>query len=273
MAHKCDFRDYFNYIAGGLLTVIGFILYYLFRNEGFAHSLSEFLMLAGILTLSVDPWLKWRFQREASENIFQHLLGFGLPKEVRESLRDFLSDNRYYRTDVVIDAHVAPISSSQVEVRLTIRGKVKAIAKTPYQQHISFEEAENGQILSASITSNLHHEKSYNKSDVTLSVVEEEPMVYGWSGETINLKKDEEIETWVELKITRPISGWHVINLGTLTINPVIRLTADSGLEVSADKPDRKNGPEFYYDRVFVKGDHIQIRWKPKPPLASGKSA
>jgi hypothetical protein len=68
--------------------------------------LSEALFIAGVLTTIVDPFLKRRILREASKDIFYHLLGFDLPIELRDTLSDFLVENRFYRKDMEIEVQV-----------------------------------------------------------------------------------------------------------------------------------------------------------------------
>src|ERR1039458_3682496 len=91
-----------------LFLMVGAYLVHRWPVLGFPHAFGEFLLLAGGLTITVDPYLKRKLQREAAEDIFHHLLGFDLPLEIRETLRDFLLHNRHYRENANIDVTVTP---------------------------------------------------------------------------------------------------------------------------------------------------------------------
>lgn len=254
-----------SWIWASLLLAVGAYVVYRWPALGFPHALGEFLLLAGALTVTVDPYLKRKFQKEAADDIFHHLLGFDLPLEIRETLRDFLLHNRHYRQNAIIDVTVTPLENgSEVEVVVTVRADVVAVAKTKYKQHISFEEAEHGTILEASVTSQSHPKKSYTKTGPPLSSVPDEPMVYGWSGKEIELKKDERLNAFVKFRMQKPIHDFWMLNFGILTVHPIVRLNGNPNLIVTASKADQVNGNEHIYKKVFVPGDHFQIRWKPK---------
>ena len=233
--------------------------------EGFWHSLADVLFLAGALTITVDPYLKRELQKEFAEDVFHHLLGFDLPLEIRETLRDFLLRNRHYRENAVIDVTVTPISgTTDVELVATVRADVLAVASTAYKQHISFEEAERGTILEASVTSQSDSKKSYTVATPTVEPVPDEPMVYGWSGKEIKLRRGERLNSFIKFRMQKPIRDFWMLNFGILTVHSTVHINAHSDLVVTASKADQVNGNEHIYRKVFVPGDHLQIRWKPK---------
>jgi hypothetical protein len=233
-------------------------------REGFIHSLGEFLMLAGLLTLSVDPFLKRRLQTETAEDIFHHLLGINLPLAIRNTLKDFLLHSKYYREDVEITATVNLLSDeSRVEVILTMTAVVIALKRLEYCQHVSFEESENGSILEASVTSLLNQSKSYTERDFQMKTNSVDSEVQEWSGHPIKLDRDEHLNTFVKYRIERPSRDFYPFFFGSAVIKPRLRLYGCKNLAVSASAADQINGNEYVYDRVFVEGDHFQIRWKP----------
>src|SRR5881396_3864670 len=70
--------------------------------DSFGLKLSEALLIAGVLTLTVDPFLKRRLFREASKDIFHHLLGFNLPEPIRERLKHIVNSSDLYRKDMTM---------------------------------------------------------------------------------------------------------------------------------------------------------------------------
>lgn len=251
-------------IWAAVLLGVGLLLYFL-QSVGGIHSFGEFLMLAGGLTVTVDPFLKRRLQQEAAEDIFHHLLGLDLPLEIRESLKDFLLRNDYYRKDVDIEINVRTLPGTpEVEVLVALSAIVVCIRKMKYCQHVSFEESENGTIIEASVTSISEPGKSYAVPDLELKPNAEEPMVWDWTGDPVRLKTGEQVTTFLRYKMRKPIRDFHALFFGSSVIHPRVRLYGSDDLEVTASKADQVNGNEHIYEKVFVEGDHFQIRWKPK---------
>jgi hypothetical protein len=59
-----------------LLIIVGGVLLWRWPNPVVWHGLGEALIIAGVLTFVVDPFLKRRLLKEAAQGIFEHLIGF-----------------------------------------------------------------------------------------------------------------------------------------------------------------------------------------------------
>ena len=262
--------------AIGIALVLGAITGILWRSIA-AHfgwaccpgdtwvDLFKAMLIAGVVTVAVDPFLKRRLLKEASADIFHHLLGFDLPVEIRESLRDFLLvKNRYYRRNVIIEAGAETASDGMVDVTWTMRSDVVAVAATDYQQHASFEDAEQGRVLEASVTSTAHPKLNYTETMPLLTPDKNEPMVSAWFGKKIKLKKGDKLHSYIKFVTRGPRTGFSVTNFASSTINPRVKVSCSSDLEIYASQSDQRSGDEYIYLKVFVPSDHIQIRWRPK---------
>ena len=260
---------------GGLLVVIGAtgLLWRLIAgyfgwvccpNDVFADLLKA-MFIAGIVTIAVDPFLKRRLLREASTDIFHHLLGFDLPVEIRETLRDFLLRNRSYRENVIIEVHAQTAPDGLVDVTWSMRWDVVAVEKDEYQQHVSFEDADQGRILEASVTSTANPKLNYTEITPSLAPEKSEPMVSAWSGKKIKLKKGDRLHAYVKFVTRGPLTGYSVTNFASSTINPRVKVSCTADLEIYASQSDQRSGDEYIYRKVFVPSDHIQIRWRLKP--------
>jgi hypothetical protein len=223
------------------------------------------MFIAGTVTIAVDPFLKRRILKEASTDIFHHLLGFDLPPEIRETLRDFLLGNRSYRKNVIIEAHATTASDGMVDVTWSMNADIVAVAATTYQQHVSLEEAEQGQIVEASVTSTSNPKLNYRERSPELKPVKNEPMVSAWDGKKIKLKRGDSLHSLVKYRTRGTLMGFSVINFGLATINPRVRVSSSDDLEIFASHSDQRNGNEYVYQKVFVAADHIQVQWRPKP--------
>ena len=248
---------------GGALFVVG-LAGIIWCPVGVCQRLSDALFILGFLTLAVDPLLRRRLLKEATTDIFHHLLGFDLPVEIREALKDFLLQNRYYRENVIIDVHAETASDGMVDITWTMRADVVAVAATEYRQHTSFEEAEQGRVLQASVTSTSRPQLNYEVTTPSLTPDKNEPMVSAWFGKKMKLKKGDELQTFLKFVTRGHRTGFSTNNFASSTINPRIRVTSSDDLEIYASQSDQRIGNEYIYRKVFVPSDHIQVRWKPK---------
>ena len=65
----------------------------------------------------------------------------------------------------------------------------------------------------------------------------------------------EELIQHFEYTIERASTDFYHIFFGNAVIHPIVRVTADAGFAIFAGKPDIKNGNEYVYKKVFLKGD------------------
>jgi len=256
-------RNWITPTIGGALCVTG-LIGIIWCPVGVGQRLSDALFITGFLTMAVDPFLRRHLLKEATTDIFHHLLGFDLPVEIRETLKDFLLANRLYRRNVIIEAHTQTRPDGDVDVTWTMNADVVAVAAMDYIQHVAFEEQEQGSILEASVTSAVHPELNYTQKSPALKPDKDQEMVSAWSGKKIKLKKGDEIHSFVKFITRGPSMGFSTINFGNATINPRVRVTASSDLEVFSSASDQRNDNEYIYRKVFIQGDHIQVRWRPK---------
>jgi hypothetical protein len=82
--------EWLGLLVGIVLIIVGVVGHFKLHEYLLLRSLSEALLIAGILTLTVDPFIKRRLLREASKDIFRHMLGFALPDEIKERLNSIV---------------------------------------------------------------------------------------------------------------------------------------------------------------------------------------
>ena len=257
-------------LTGAVLILVGGMGVWKFSSE-LGRRFSEALLVAGVLSLSVDLYLKRQLQEDAARDIFQHLLGINLPSELRTKLQEFVSENKIYRKHLSILADAKEIEGG-VELTITINATVVAAkGAVDYQQLLMAEESEEARILYASLRSST--EPLYaNQADEIQMQPNDEPMVVRWKGGEQQLSKGDELTSYIQYAVKGKDKDFKVIFFGTSVIPPIaVRVTASDGLEIFASKADQQNGNEYVYKKVFLTGDHIQIRWKPK--LSTSKTS
>lgn len=252
------------------LVIVG-LSFSLSLHEGFFHNLGEALFLAGVLSGSVDYFLKKQMQKDASAGIFHHLLGFDLPLEINEALRQFLNDTRAYRLDMRIEAKASMIGEF-VKLIISSRHKVIISGSLPiqYSPVMEFEESENPELLEVVFTAEDEGDSFSTDKPQVLTRRESEPEVFYWDGSTTgkfpkSLLPRKTYWASVRYSVTLPKHSFHVLNFGRPTIGTTIKLDYDPAeLNMTASIPDQKNGEEYIYKRVLIRADHLQIRWSPQ---------
>jgi hypothetical protein len=220
---------------------------------------SEAFLIAGILSLTVDLYLKRKLQEDAARDIFHHLLGVNLPADLKDKLQNFFFENRSYRKNVIIEAHGEKVSDG-ILFSISVSSTVVATADTNYRQGLWFEESENPQLLQVSMTSTAKASASYSLLNPPLVRKQD---VLEWRGKKIPMNRDDELTTYAKFTVKQQeTTGFWTHNFGASTIHPRVRISAGEGLKVTASIADQVNGNEHIYKKVFLAGDHVQIRWK-----------
>jgi len=251
----------------GLVFFVGGIVCYCIWREGLIHSFSETAIIAGLVTFTVDPFVKKRIVREASKDIFGYIVGMDLPNEVRDALNRQLFSTESYREDVHI---VANVESDGAGVLLTVEqsGKVVAAKHCVYRQKLQFEESEQGEILHASVSGHHNPDFDYEKTaaqDLALQPTEE-AMVLEWAAHRdIPLRKGEKINTRIKFQVSGERFDYFSLNFSAPVVRPTLRVSCSSDLVVEASTGSRRIGNQYTYDKVFLYADHLNIRWKSKP--------
>src|SRR6266496_926537 len=113
-------------------------------REG-SSALGEALVIAAILALFVDPFLKDHLLREASKNIFEHLLGFDQEPEIRQKLKEVAFQTTLYRRNFRIEYRLEPLGNDRVSFHINNECHVinPTPSKRPYQAQWTFNPAES----------------------------------------------------------------------------------------------------------------------------------
>src|SRR5215467_11251403 len=129
--------------------------------------IGEAVLVAGILSVTVDLYLKHKLQEEAARDIFHYILGLKLPEELGNNLLAFASEKRVYRKDVVLGVEVQSTSEG-VSITIEPTAKVVAARKATYEQVLLFEESARPTGVSASLTSSKNASINYSRTDIQL---------------------------------------------------------------------------------------------------------
>jgi hypothetical protein len=138
------------YVWGPVFMVLGWAIGHFIEPHWSSHVVTESaiaLWIAGLLMVTVDPFIKRLARREATRDIFHHMLGYKLPPIIRERLEKIVNDTKLYRenTSMRIDmSEKGNFVIFDVEMELDV---VNAAPHTlDFSPLIQFEKGESAEL-------------------------------------------------------------------------------------------------------------------------------
>ena len=172
-----------------VLGAIGIWLVWEFPPGYFRYSIGEAAVIAALLMLLVDPFLKARLLKEAARDIFEYLLGFDQQPQLKERLKRSVFDTKLFR------------------------GPGQAV------------EADRGSCRDSACIQGIS---------------------YRFDG---------------KCAVSCPLS-FYCAHFGYPTIGVTVKIEHPQTLEVDAAPTPSHEGNVWRYERLFMPGDHINIRWR-----------
>jgi hypothetical protein len=132
-----------------------------------------------------------------------------------------------------------------------------------YSLTAQFEEAENPKVDWLNLISS---EQSFQES-VELTPNVDDPCAVEVKKKVINISPASKGVTYRfggKFSITYPLNFYCVQHFGYPTIGVTLSVEAPESLEVIPSPTPTKGGNVWRYERLFMYGDHINIRWRPK---------
>jgi hypothetical protein len=253
---KEKIKEWSGVIIGLLLAGIGWEgLLWCPNNVG--QRISEALLISGILTVTVDPFLKRHLVNEATKDIFHHLLGFDLPIEIKERIKRIVLGTNLYRKDMTM---ICSFEKTDLGVCINIDLKFEVINPThgslPFKQTFGFPKSENATLHYISCSEG---PKGYG-SDLRL----DEHFGYEAKGVKIKPNRPSGQRVWFTSKysVRLPCPGSYTTTFANPTIGFYLQISNPPGLNVSSNAGKRK-GNDWINEEAFMPGDHFDIEWEP----------
>lgn len=251
------------WMAGLLLTLIGSLLLFRFHDWPTIHALGEATFIAGLLALCIDPYVKRSLIKEASLGIFHHLIGFDQEPEIRERIREITTDTVLYRHNCELDCKIESHNSA---VRLNVECRFEVINPSNktmyYAPKLQFEVCEKAEVYEMSAIG----EEIITFKDPVL--VSGETGVVEALGPKTSIKprrKGYKYRFCTKHSVTLPPEYFTTFNFGTPTVNLSLKLESPRELDAHATPASRHSEGRYEYDRLFMPGEHITIKWWHKP--------
>ncbi|MGA7557772.1 MAG: hypothetical protein WBV60_05075 [Terriglobales bacterium] len=258
-----------NWMRGWMLALLliigGLVLIWQFPDNRIISTAADAILIAGVLALTVDYFLKRDLLTEASRGLFVHMLGFEHHPRVKDKLKEIVFETKLLREEIRETLLVEPCDSG-FWVTATYETDIVNPTNNPVSidPGIEWDVAHKPHLVQMSFTSSDGKVKLSSK-DMTLH--EKEPGLL-----TAKLRRIEfrPVSTGVTYRGSGSFKilcrhGYYMVIIGRVpTLKTCIRVEVPDGYEVSAAAPDVRNGNYFEYDSIKMPGDHITVRWRKK---------
>ena len=268
------FRDFFESYPGPLVGSI-LIAFSIFLSELMAfklieesHTLNglvEAAMIAGLLAVFVDPLVKAKAHKDATRDIFHHILGFNFPKPIRNRLWDTVTKTKLYRENNFMHCHV---SEEGDFIRFSIAMDYEIVNPTertePFQPHLQFEKGEDPTLTRVVC---LNDPERFDGASLIES--KKEPNSVEYVGDEIYIGPEGRLSFKYEYSVRYPkVLGYmfHVFQYPTLGLN--LTINSPDAIRITANSTELQSVGEWRYRQSFMPQDHLDIRWEIKPKLA-----
>lgn len=257
------FAAYWLYLLAGAVLLGSLAGLYFYPERGPWHGVIEAICIASALTLTVDPFVKKRLTHEVNKSIFYHVIGFDLPPAMQERLRTYLRALEYYRESLAITAKALRVEGDEVMMEITLEGQVVALTRCKYAPSLEFEDTEHGEVqeLWARRTGETKKLIEWKASD-PLAVTHRDPMTTGYNAPVAKLKTGDTLESFFRFTLRQRKQDYWVQTFGTTTLKTTVTLMPLPNMKMYASHKPVSSDNKYEYDRVFIIGEDIRIRWK-----------
>jgi hypothetical protein len=253
---------YISLVLGGF----GAALLWRYPAGYFRHSLGEASVIAALLVLLVDPFLKARLLREAARDIFHYLLAFDQQPEIKERLKRLVFDTKLFRKNFSARYTFVPqVDSMRIDLEYDFELVNPTEEAIDFPLKIEFEKAEYPRVDFLTLVSS---EKSY-KWEPKLEPCKDDPWVLQGFGEAVKIQpasKGVSYRFSGRCSVKYPSSFYYSQHFAYPTIGVTVTISAPESIDVSAAPTRAHEANIWRYEKLFMPGDHVNLRWSPKEP-------
>jgi hypothetical protein len=241
-----------------------------------AEAIGDALIIAGVLGLTVDGYVKAHLLEEASRDISQYLLGYHLPGEIQYTIKDLMFTGRVSRN---LHLHYTltepPETPDKVSVELTLTYWVENLtnSKLPYSQYFYQEASFSPRFLELrcdSTETNANYRLGENELGQQVKT-QKDSFRITVKGPTIKLPPRSH-ESGSKYEFTTKCASLYAEDYSDVfvfdypCIAVVVTAEYPEHFEFEApSEPEEVN--RWEYPRVFLGGEQITMHWRKKKAL------
>lgn len=220
----------------------------------------EALIIAGLLAVAVDPFLKGKLLEDASKSIFEHMIGFDHEPELKAKLRSIAFDTKLYQRDYDLQCEVQPREGGGVTISAckTIEVVNQSLDDVKFRPGWVFAEPDRAS--ECRVTSFIDGEAP------AVSTPQFQPNPHGYSealSDSIKIEpsyKGKRYRFRAECTFEAPDNYYHPMYFELPTIGITVSLSAPAGWTVWIGR--ETDHSEFHDKGLYMNGDKIEIQWR-----------
>jgi hypothetical protein len=219
------------------------------------------LIIAGILTTTVDPFIKRQARREATLDIFHHMLGYSLPPVIRERLQNIVKETQLYRESM---ADYITMSEEGDLVTFDVQREFEVVNPTPhtldFEPLMQFEKGERAELKNIICFGDTKYGK-----DAKLSPAKGGLGAVEYRGKGMPIHSGDRRKFKYEYSVKYPASlGFWYPNFGLPTIGLSLTIKSPNNFRVVATSSDlaSPSGEWKYPTRLWMNNEHLEIVWE-----------
>jgi hypothetical protein len=237
---------------------------------GIVRALGEAVLIAGILALLIDPFLKARLLREASKSIFEHMIGFDHEPELKAKLRSIVFETKLYRKDCKISSEISLGPEGRVTLSVSIEHEIvnQSLDNVKYKQAWDFvdgdapRDAEFAWIVGEKLPEST--QSQFQQSNLGYLKAEGPSMDIEPHSHNIRYR------FIAKCKFDAPWNYYHPFYLAQPTIDITISVKAPEHWKVwiggGSPQVTRTNEALWHSSGILMIGDHVEVHWRAPDP-------
>jgi hypothetical protein len=261
-------EKYGSYVVGPMLVLLGYLVSKFVEPSYPTRFISELtiaLVIAGILTATVDPIIKRKARAEATRDIFHHMLGYSLPLVIRERLQKIVEETKFYRQNSTM--YMSLVEEKDL-LAFYVQQEFEIVNPTPHSLNfvplIQFEKGEHAELGSVTCFEQLGYGMNAALTPLSLGSLE-------YRGLPLPIQSKGSRRFKYEYVVRYPTSlGFFYPNFQYPTIGLSLTIRAPEGINVRATTAEYQAQGEWRYGtRLFMPQEHLDIVWDKVEPSAN----
>ena len=222
------------------------------------------MIVAAILGITVDSYIKEFLVRRASANLFKYLVGYKLPEPIQNRLRDLMGTS-FIRENYQATYTLPPVSDDQeiLDVRYQFDLKNVTTGPKPYQPRLELEKHDKPVILELRCDGKDEHFRKIAAVSGTIGTESSTvPGVIEAVGERIDLLPQTVYPVSGHYQLRVPCNHSDTMSFLHPTVDVTVRVECPSEFRfvIEGATIHTPNMWQFH-DHAFLTAEHVRIRW------------
>jgi hypothetical protein len=252
-------------LAGACLISLGIVSYFPISRElsELIKAVVEALIVAGALSVLVDPFLKNRLLREATRGIFKHMVGFDPEPEIKDRLeRIVFQDAKLLCRRRTLTCRFEPLPNEKVRVTVdtSVEVETPGLSAVGFSHFLAFERAEQATVHTMSLIAPTDASQNYNFESPVL--ITKPPGILEARPKEVKIRPGNTYNFYSRYSMILPEDFYHAFHVVHPTIGVHVSvIETPEGFIIAPDQTANHQGNEWDYPSLFMPGQNLTIRW------------